>query len=254
MSKSPIVKYYDRYWAPGGDWSPTPTLSPLKRNLLARFVAPNTCVLDVGCGDGGHYGRLLAAMASEYHGLDVSEIAVEAAKRSGILAQQHDLQSPFPYTDDSFDLVLCIEVLEHVFEPARALLEMGRVLRPGGHILLSVPNVAHISNRIRMLLGGFSPGGTPETSAKRPWADPHIRFFTARSLATFVAAQDLLLQEMHGEGFSLFSTLPVFSSIAARLVGWQRLEHLSHPFEFMARWWPSLCAGHLLAVVTCRCP
>lgn len=250
MNHTAYTDFYNDYWSERDKWMPNPSLTPLQRQLFTRLITRDTIVLDVGCGDGGHYGRELATIAREYHGLDVSPAAVETARQNGIRAQQHDLAQPFPFNDKVFDTVICIEVLEHLFNPALALGEMRRVLKLNGRILLSVPNTVHIANRVRVLLGGFSPGGTPETSSRRPWADPHIRFFTARSLRAFVVEQGLRPSHLYGEGFSLFSTFPFFSSIAARLLGWERLERWSQPFEFMARWYPSLCAGHLFAVAT----
>ncbi|MCS6910403.1 MAG: class I SAM-dependent methyltransferase [Anaerolineales bacterium] len=218
-----------------------------------RYITPTSVALDVGCGDGAHYGRLLAGIAREYHGLEISEMAVQVAQQNGIIARQHDLLTAFPYADHSFDVVLCIEVMEHLFEPSFVLAEMRRVLKPAGHIIISVPNIAHFSHRIRAVLGGFAPGGTPETSSRRPWADPHIRFFTVRSLKAFLAEHDMQPVELHGEGLGLFSTLPVISRLASRFVGWERLERWSQPFEFLAHWYPSLLAGSILIVAKPIC-
>lgn len=248
MGKSAATEYYNDYWTERPGWTPHPFLTPLKRQLFTRLINEHTDVLDIGCGDGAHYGQALASIARSYHGLDVSEVAVEAALQHGIQAQCHDLGNPLPFPDGAFDTVICLEVLEHLFNPAFVLGEMRRVLKHTGRIMLSVPNVAHISNRVRVMLGGFSPGGTPETSSRRPWADPHIRFFAKRTMRWFIEEQNLQLLRLYGEGFSLLSTFPVVSPLAARLVGWNRLERWSQPFEFMARVWPSLCAGHLIAI------
>lgn len=63
-------------------------------------------------------------------------------------------RDPFPYPDASFDLVLCCEILEHlVMDPSHMLREAHRVLKPGGHIFLSTPNVCNLDN-IRALLRG----------------------------------------------------------------------------------------------------
>ena len=252
MSESIVTRYYNDYWAVSEGWTPHPSLSPLKRKILTRWITRQSSVLDVGCGDGAHYGRLLATIAHAYYGLDVSQVAVDVARQSGILARQHDLGNAFPFPDEMFDSVICLEVLEHLFDPAFTLREICRVLKPNGCAILSVPNIAHFSNRARLLFGRFAPGGTPETSSRRPWADPHIRFFTLNAWRAFIAEQGLQIVALHGESFSLFSTIPLWSSFAARWVKWERLEQWSQPFEFMARLLPSLCAGHFLAIVTRR--
>lgn len=247
---SVTTDYYNDYWTENPHWMPAAELSSLQRQLFLRLVKPESVVLDLGCGDGSHYGAALSQIARAYYGLDVSQVAVDKAGQNGILAQCHDLGQALPYPDAMFDTIICVEVLEHLFDPSFTLSEMKRMLKPTGQIILSVPNIVHLSNRVRVLLGGFSPGGTPETSSRRQWADPHIRFFTLRTLRAFVAEQNLHIRELYGEGFGIFSTFPVLSSLAARFVGWRRLESWSHPFEFLARWLPSLCAGHLIAIVT----
>jgi methionine biosynthesis protein MetW len=240
---------YDAYWSPQSHgWAPHPTLSPLLRNLLEQLISKESFVLDIGCGDGMHYGAEFARIAQAYYGVDASSVAVQAACRNGIQAQRHDLEETLPFSDAMFDCVVCIEVLEHLIDPAFVLGEIKRVLKPKGQVLLAVPNIAHIGNRIRMLLGGFAPGGTPETSSRRPWADPHIRFFTLRSFSGFATEQQMEIVRLDGEAFSIFTTLPVLSPLAERWLGWSRLEHWSKPFEFAARWYPSLCAGHLAMI------
>jgi methionine biosynthesis protein MetW len=249
MEKSRTTQFYNEYWSAREGWTPHPKLTLLKREVFTRLVTDQTIVLDVGCGDGAHYGKALASIARAYHGLEVSETAVAIAQRNGILAQVHDLSKPFPFADATFDRVICLEVVEHLFDPAFALAEISRVLKPDGCVILAVPNIVHISNRMRGLLGGFSPGGTPETASRRPWADPHIRFFTLRSLRQFVAEQGFRITELYGESFALFSTFPVLSPLAARVIGWNWLERMSQPFEFLARLWPSLLAGNLTAIL-----
>jgi SAM-dependent methyltransferase len=61
-----------------------------------------------------------------------------------------------PYADASFDRALCLDVLEHLTfeEQPRALAELHRVLRPGGELLVSVPNLAHLQSRVHFLLAG----------------------------------------------------------------------------------------------------
>jgi SAM-dependent methyltransferase len=83
-------------------------------------------VLDVGCGD-RRYEPYFAA-ASEYVGMDIP--ANPVADVAGVA---EDL----PFADDSFDVVLCIQVLEHVDDPAAVARELHRVCRPGGRVLAS---------------------------------------------------------------------------------------------------------------------
>jgi len=66
-------------------------------------------------------------------------------------------RDPFPFDDDSFDVVLCMEVLEHLgYSPSHMLAESHRVLRPGGRLLITVPNLINIKRTVSMLLNRTS--------------------------------------------------------------------------------------------------
>jgi SAM-dependent methyltransferase len=103
-------------------------------------------ILDVGAGEG--------ALVDRYRARGWNVLGVDAAyesphvKRADLLA--------LPFDSSSFDAALCLDVLEHVelLSQPRALSEVARVLKPGGSLLLSVPNLAHLHCRIRFLFSG----------------------------------------------------------------------------------------------------
>lgn len=88
-------------------------------------------VLDVGCG-GRPHEAFFAAHAGRYVGIDTP---------ASVLSQPdvHALASALPFEACSFDTVLCTQVLEHLAEPALCVAEIARVLRPGGHAILTAP-------------------------------------------------------------------------------------------------------------------
>jgi SAM-dependent methyltransferase len=100
-------------------------------------LPPNARILDAGCGSGSVLGHLRAF--GEVTGADVSPLAVAAARarRTGEVVQASIERLPFP--DGSFDLVTCLDVLEHTPDDVAVLRELRRVTRPGGHVLLTVP-------------------------------------------------------------------------------------------------------------------
>ncbi|MEA2426686.1 MAG: hypothetical protein QOF37_314 [Thermoleophilaceae bacterium] len=174
-----VASYYDAYWA--ADREPFYEPDPVLAELIFQGVGQETRVLDVGCGAARSYAPRLARSAGSYVGVDVSSTAVDAAGRAGLDARVIDDASKLPFPDASFDLVTCIEVLEHLFAPEAAVAEIRRVLRPGGRLVTSAPNVAYWRLRASLALGVWNPLGD-EQSVERPWRDPHIRFFTPATL------------------------------------------------------------------------
>jgi len=123
--------------------------NPLQRFLIWHFhrrvgevvedLEPRS-ILDVGCGEGFTIERLLGMNGRlPLQGVDYDWPALlEArAKHPGVFFQMGDIVR-LPFASDSFELVLCLEVLEHLAEPTLAVEELGRV--SAGHCLISVPN------------------------------------------------------------------------------------------------------------------
>ena len=173
-----IERYYDEYWsAEDRRYEPDPALA----SLIFEGVTSETRCLDVGCGSGNSYASELVRRAGSYMGVDISAHAVEAAQGAGLDAQVVPDAADLPFDDESFDLVVCVEVLEHLFAPHEAVAAIHRVLRPGGRLVASAPNAAYWRLRANLVLGVWNPTGD-ELSVERPWRDPHIRFFTLATI------------------------------------------------------------------------
>ena len=111
-------------------------------------------LLDIGCGAGS---LLEAARRAgwEAHGTEVSRPAVEHARRAGFEVFCGDL-SAAPFPEGHFDVVTASEILEHLPDPRVLLAEVARVLRPGGHAVVSIPNTLNIEERFKWLLYGYT--------------------------------------------------------------------------------------------------
>jgi SAM-dependent methyltransferase len=137
----------DYHRAPDPTWEFYPTyiakLAAVRRWLDG--LPAETRVLDAGCGEGVLVDEYAGRLRIE--GLDPNYSS--ARVRSGSL-------TALPYDAGTFDRALCLDVLEHLtFEDQpRALAELHRVLKPGGAVLVSVPNLAHLQSRIHFLLLG----------------------------------------------------------------------------------------------------
>jgi SAM-dependent methyltransferase len=114
----------------------------LVRYWWARQGAEGADVLDAACGVGFGTELLAEAGARSVTGIDLSDEAVEVARRrcgSRARVEKADVRE-LPLEDDSVDLAVCFETIEHVTEPERAIAELRRLLRPGGTLVISSPN------------------------------------------------------------------------------------------------------------------
>ncbi len=148
-----------------------------RRELLLAEVAAGDRVLDLGCGDGA-FAAALTGAGAVVTAVDVSGEAVRRARRRAPGAQVELVAEggELPFAEDAFDLVWCGETLEHVADVAGLLAEVRRVLRWGGTLLVTTPNVPRLGVAVEALRG------RPLEERLDPRAD-HLRFFTARTLA-----------------------------------------------------------------------
>ena len=153
MSGPPVVRrgeYASRgdyHRAPDPDWDYYPTyIAKLERVRAWLGALPaGTRVLDAGCGEG--------VLVEEF----ADRLPIEGVDQNYSSARvRHGSVLDLPYPDATFDRALCLDVLEHLRydEQPVALAELFRVLRPGGELLVSVPNLAHLQSRMHFLLQG----------------------------------------------------------------------------------------------------
>jgi methionine biosynthesis protein MetW len=152
----------------------------LAAHALALLPAGGS-VLDLGCASGGLLA-LLRPHAGRLAGLELSASAAHAASQVADHVVQGSLEDPgLPFAADSFHLVVLADVLEHLADPLAALRRAAGWARPGGAVLLSVPNVAHWQARLTLARGRWPAhdSGTFDSS--------HLRWFTRDSVATLLA-------------------------------------------------------------------
>ena len=102
---------------------------------VTRHFAPDTKLLDVGCGS-----AWLADHFSDYTGVDGSPAAVEAAAAAGRNVTLVDVDQPLPFEDASFEGLILKDLLEHVRDPVFVVTEALRVIVPGGRVFASSPD------------------------------------------------------------------------------------------------------------------
>jgi SAM-dependent methyltransferase len=145
-------------------------------------------VLDVPCGEGALSVRLRRA------GLTPTGVDLLAQRApGGVMLVRADMNAALPFPDAAFDAVACIDGIEHLERPFDFVRECRRMIRPGGALVLSTPNISALRSRWRWLLTGFhNKGKIPlDECAPNPWH--HV------SLVSFPSLRYLL----HRTGFRI---------------------------------------------------
>ena len=135
-----------RWWDPNGEFKPLHDINPLRLDYIDGLVGlRGKTVLDVGCG-GGILAESMAQRGAQVTGIDLSEPPLKVAelhlRESGNRVEYRfvsaeDLARELPRR---FDIVTCMELLEHVPEPASTVRACAELVKPGGHVFFSTIN------------------------------------------------------------------------------------------------------------------
>ena len=213
---------------------------------ILRALSPGN-LLDVPAGEGALAASLLEA------GFDVRccDLYPEIFRLPEVEIKQGDLNGTLPYDNKSFDYVTCVEGLEHIENPQQAVREFARVLRPGGHLITSVPNILNIEERMKWLIHGHTSHFKPLTrahvaSVRRQFDDKgemalHVNPISYSELRYMLEEQDFAIVKLHRDKPKslLWLYWPVVALI--RLIG-----RLAPEQQRRERWTKELASDEIL--------
>jgi len=165
--------------------------SPNTHNVVAELLgadAGRMVILDIPCGEGA-FSRRMLEKGHEVFSADCSDIIKIPQPRFSVV----DMNGPLPYPDGKFDAVVCIDGIEHIERPFDFIRECHRVLREGGSLVISTPNLSALRSRWRWLLTGFHQG------EKSPLDE---RDYTPLHHLTLVSFPELRYR-LHANGFRI---------------------------------------------------
>jgi len=197
----------------------------------ARALAPGAKlrVLDVGAATGYVGEAIKSARDAELAGVETDPEARRALRYERVFESLEAVPA-----GEGYDLGLLLDVIEHTPDPRATLERTASALRPGGTLLVSVPNIAHWSTRLGLLLGRF------EYASSGILDRTHLRFFTRRSFLRTLREAGLSVES---ESFSV-EPVELLLPWVEKVPGWRPLRGVRRA----AAWcWPGLLAFQLLA-------
>lgn len=188
------------------------------KNMLAiidRMNLENKNILDIGCYD-GTFLSLIKNRNNNFFGIEASDWGAEKSREKEIEVSQYffDDKTGFPFEDGFFDLVVAGEIIEHIYDTDFFLEEIRRVLKPGGHLIISTPNIASLGRRI-FLLFGVNP--IIELSPNEPESSGHIRYFTFKTFKKILEKHGFKIIASRSDSVNFSSNGKTKSSLLARM-------------------------------------
>lgn len=213
-----------RLWWPSDFDSRAQVRDRVRRSVhIIKSTSPSV-MAELGFEDPAQSAYIASLLPkTEYHLVDIDRERVQLAQNKGFSAEVCDLGTQrLSFKSDSLDLIYMAEVIEHIYNTDHALKEIFRVLKTGGHLILTTPNLSAWYNRV-LLFVGIQPIGTEVSTEfifgrkfrslgqnNRPVG--HIRVFTKWSLIDFLTYHGFKILSI--EGYS--DTRVPFDRIFAR--------------------------------------
>ncbi|MEN8170418.1 MAG: class I SAM-dependent methyltransferase [Pseudomonadota bacterium] len=166
--------------------------SAIRSDIVQILPAASEKVLEVGCGSGATLNYLKEQGLSKWcAGIELSAgPALEAKKHIDVALQGNIEHMNLPFDDCEFDVILCLDVLEHLVDPWAVIHKLDKLLKPGGVIIASIPNVRYYKVSTGLLFKGiwdYKDEGILDRT--------HLRFFTYKTAKSLMECSNLVVDK-----------------------------------------------------------
>lgn len=195
-------KLASRWWDPDGETRPLHDLNPVRAAWVAeRATLRGARAADIGCG-GGLLSEALARAGADVVGIDLAPELIEVAKlhlHESALSVDYRLQSSAELAaaePESFDVVCCMELIEHVPDPEALVADLARLLKPGAPLFLST------LNRTPMAFAGAIVGAEYLFGLLPRGTHDYAKFLRPSELAAMLRRAGLKVESVRGMGYN----------------------------------------------------
>ena len=216
------MSYYDQLW------------DNHRHKQIIDWINPNSIVLDFGCGNGQLSNYLMKYKDCQIVGIEKESELAKIARNHGFKVICSDIEDPKLLNfipSFNYDSIIFADVLEHLVSPWMILNKCHRLLKPGGHLIISIPNIVHFSMRLRFLIGRFEysdHGGIRDIG--------HLRFFTYYSVKRMFAETGYFIEDEfyrwrfmnHDQWLPFQQILRILTELFPNLLAYQMLYKLKH--------------------------
>lgn len=182
---------------------------------------PGLRVLDLPAGN----GLLADALRDMGHEVECGDINRERPDYRYV-----DMSQPLPFADGAFDSALCLEGVEHLIDPVLFISELSRVIRPGGFIVLSTPNVMNFYSRLQVLFTGsyyqFNPAAVPQVAPGEAADRGHVFPLSYFQLRYLFEQHGARVRQVLGDKYKRKLLFPLYFLLMPGVWLWSQLLYL----------------------------
>ncbi len=216
-------------------WSDVDPDAPNNSHAYAlQLIGSNKRVLELGPA-AGHFTRALVAAGCRVVGVEIDPAAANGLEPLAERVVVGDLSDPAVIAsaldEDGFDVVVAGDVLEHLPDPLSVLRACRAALRPGGYVVMSLPNIAHADVKLQLLAGNFAYRDTGLLDRT------HLHFFTLGSIEEMLRDAGLLMIDLRRVVIPVFTTEQAVdpATVSPELLATVTADRESEVYQFVVR-------------------